>query len=196
MMPKVYIPKKVRKKSRGGTRPGWGYLFTGLALGLGIGLVAYLYHTRVKQPVPVQATTETPAAKTPQKKQGAQKNQKASQEPAKSQFDFYTLLPEMEVVVPEPDDSAGSSQHPAKTEKDVGYILQTGSFRTFDEADGFKANLALIGVEAGIQTVTIDGENTWYRVRIGPYTDLNRLKQVRMRLKQNNIDYIVLKIKS
>jgi len=188
-MPKVYIPRKVRKKRRGGIPPGWGYLFTGLAIGLGIGLVAYLHQTRVKQLVPVQATSEKQAVRTPQKKQDA------TQKPAKSQFDFYTLLPEMEVVVPELEDTPDASQHLAKIEKDAGYILQTGSFRSFDEADGLKANLALIGIEANIQTVAINGENTWYRVRIGPYTDLNRLKQIRMRLKQNNIDFIVLKIK-
>lgn len=189
IMPKVYIPRKVRKKRRGGIPPGWGYLFTGLAIGLGIGLVAYLHQTRVKQLVPVQATSEKQAVRTPQKKQDA------TQKPAKSQFDFYTLLPEMEVVVPELEDTPDASQHLAKIEKDAGYILQTGSFRSFDEADGLKANLALIGIEANIQTVAINGENTWYRVRIGPYTDLNRLKQIRTRLKQNNIDFIVLKIK-
>jgi len=188
-MPRVYKPKGARKK--GHQLPqGWGHLLIGLVIGLGIGLVAYIYQTRFHQSVSAQAVTEQKAAKAPQKKL-----QETPSKPAKSQFDFYTLLPEMEVIIPEIDESSSSSRRLAKLNKPESYVIQTGSFRRFDEADSLKANLALIGIEAKIQTVAINGEDTWYRVRIGPYSDFNQLRQVRTRLKQNDIEFIVLKMK-
>lgn len=187
-MANVYKPKNARKKNHR-LPPGWGYLIVGLVIGLGIGLAAYLFQTRFNQPVPTQAVSEPPATKKPQKKQDT------PQKPEKSLFDFYTLLPEMEVVIPETDEPSNSGQHPAKTDTPEAYVLQTGSFRRFDEADGLKANLALIGISANIQTVAINGEDTWYRVRIGPYKDFNQLRQVRTRLKQNDIEFIVLKMR-
>jgi len=190
-MPKVYKPKKSRKTKKKSRRlpPGWGYLVIGLVTGLGIGFTAYLIQTRVNQHIPAeQAVIESPAAKKPQK------NQESRQAPPKSQFDFYTLLPEMEVVIPEIDELSSSNQR-SRTDKKEVYILQAGSFRRFDEADSLKANLALIGIEANIQTVAINGEDTWYRVRIGPYKDFSQLRQARARLRHNDIEYIVLKMK-
>ena len=168
--------------------PAWIYLVIGLLVGLGIGLVAYLYKTGYDQPAPSQARTDPPVMQKPPSKP------EKPQQPAKSRYDFYTLLPEMEVIIPEIDE-LGSSDQGVKTDKTETYVLQAGSFRRFDEADGLKANLALFGIKANIQTVAVNGKDTWYRVRIGPYNDLRRLKQVRSRLKQNNVDYIVLKMK-
>ena len=71
------------------------------------------------------------------------------------------------------------------------YILQAGSFQRLEEADSLKASLALLGVEANIQTVTVD-RNTWHRVRVGPYDNLAKLKRVRGRLTRNQIDTVTL----
>jgi cell division protein FtsN len=67
------------------------------------------------------------------------------------------------------------------------YILQAGSFRRAEEADTLKANLALLGVEADIQKVTVDN-NTWHRVRIGPYANLDELNRMREKLARNRIE--------
>ncbi len=168
--------------------PAWGYLVIGLLVGLGIGLVAYLYKTGLDRPAPPGTMIKPPEVEKPQS------NPDKPQQQTKSQYDFYTLLPEMEVVIPEIDELGGSNQG-VKAGTSETYVLQAGSFRRFDEADGLKANLALIGIKAIIQTVAVNGENTWYRVRIGPYNNIGQLRQVRSRLKQNNIDYIVLKMK-
>jgi cell division protein FtsN len=74
-------------------------------------------------------------------------------------------------------------------------VLQVGSFRDLSEADRQKATLALIGLEADIQTVSIDGEETWHRVRLGPYQSLDALNEARGRLYENHIDTIVYKLK-
>ena len=73
--------------------------------------------------------------------------------------------------------------------------MQAGSFGSFEEADHLKASLVLLGIEATIQTVTVN-KDTWHRVHIGPYKELTELNEVRARLKQTHIDAVLLKIKT
>ena len=119
---------------------------------------------------------------------------------SKPKFEFYTMLPEMEVTVPEseiePPPVAAEEPREEVPEADQSYVLQVGSFRQLEEADRQKATLALLGLEADIQTVSIDGDETWHRVRLGPYKSLDALTQARGQLYENQIDAIVLKLKN
>ena len=103
-------------------------------------------------------------------------------------FDFYTILPNQEVVVPdpEPDDKK------AKPVPEGVYYLQVGSFRNLDDANGRRARVILLGTEASIQSVIID-RDTWHRVRVGPYKDLARLREVRQRLRDNKIETLLVR---
>jgi cell division protein FtsN len=47
-------------------------------------------------------------------------------------------------------------------------FLQLGSFQNENEADNLKAKLALLGVEAKIQSVSIPDKGMVHRVRVGP----------------------------
>ena len=108
-----------------------------------------------------------------------------------------TLLPELEVVIPDGDYTVkeqGAAERTAPVTQPGSYILQAGSFRKFEEADKMKANLALLGVQASIQRVDVNNE-TWHRVRIGPYSDLKQLEGVRARLRENSVETIVVKAK-
>ena len=111
-------------------------------------------------------------------------------ESPKAKFDFYQLLPEMEVAVEEAEITAvapvAKSTEPAAP-LDGRYVIQVASFRQLADADGVKASLALIGLEGEIQTVLINGE-TWHRVRLGPYTELAGLNDARSRLYDNNFE--------
>ena len=133
--------------------------------------------------------------------------------PPKPKFEFYTLLPEQEVVVsdeelptppgPVPAESAGTAgtQAPAspvaedETGADKGpalesghYILQVASFRSVTDADGLKAKLTLLGFRPVVQTVAIDSDDEWHRVRIGPYADRDSLEAARIRLRTDGYD--------
>jgi cell division protein FtsN len=44
-----------------------------------------------------------------------------------------------------------------------------------------------------VQKVTVDAD-TWHRVRIGPITDLNQLNRLRTRLRQADIDALVIRV--
>ncbi len=128
----------------------------------------------------------------------------------KPTFEFYTILPEMEVVIPdeelmapEPSDSGtGAATATARVEtpqpalaEGTAYILQMGSFRRFEDADRMKAKLALIGIEAEIQKVSINNRDTYHRVRSGPYRSQSQLNAVRQLARENNITPLVIKLK-
>lgn len=120
----------------------------------------------------------------------------------KPKFDFYTILPELEVVIPDHElvskDKNQATQTTRDTEKNgtTRYVLQAGSFRNLEQADRLKARLALYGIEASIQTVKINNNDTWHRVRVGPLTDLATLNKTRKRLHDNGIATMVVKEKS
>ena len=124
----------------------------------------------------------------------------------KPRFDFYTILPELEVVIPDHDllgkddgntVSTNRADSPTtRSDSNLRYMIQAGSFRNPAQADRLKAQLALHGVEATIQTVTINDNDTWHRVRIGPISDINKLNRTRKRLHDNGIATIVVKEKS
>ncbi|HTE15277.1 MAG TPA: SPOR domain-containing protein [Burkholderiales bacterium] len=75
------------------------------------------------------------------------------------------------------------------------FFLQTGSFQSAPEADNLKARLALLGLEAAIQTRTLPDKGTWHRVRVGPYSDMDELNRVRSVLQQNNIEVALVKVR-
>ena len=122
------------------------------------------------------------------------------EEPAKNTdgdrttFDFYKMLPKFEVVIPEQDKDVRRSGEVSTIEKPGAYVLQVGSFQTEKDADRLRGELALLGIEADIQTVTIDGDQTWHRVRIGPVKSLERLNELRQRLADNEMQALVIKV--
>ena len=73
--------------------------------------------------------------------------------------------------------------------------MQVASFKTLEDADRLKASLALVGLVASIQTVSVNGEVTYFRVRVGPYTDVGRLNEARTRLREQNFEPLVLKVR-
>ncbi len=181
-------------RSRKSTAPGWVWMLGGLVVGL---FIAFLYYLQQRGGEPVEglelpkfssftlpgATTDTravrkePTPKAPVKKEGIN-------------FDFYSILPEQEVVIPESE----LNREAAASEK-ASYYLQVGSFKSDEDAQARMAELFLLNLTPSIQKVTVDGGNTWHRVRVGPYTDRRELDKIRRRLQDNGIDFFVLREK-
>ena len=183
--------KKVQRRrgaSRGRkkTAPAYLWFLSGLVAGLGISAFlffkGYFPEQAASQPVP--DPTSEPAEELIDEPEGI-----ASESNAR-RYDFFTVLPEMEVVVPEQE---LSREVPALTEDGVGsYILQVASFRNADDAEQMKARLALLGNVASIQVVTVN-EATWHRVRIGPVEGARRADEIRRSLQDNGIDTLIMK---
>ena len=109
-------------------------------------------------------------------------------------FDFYKILPNMEVNVSEYETGDETPIVETDTDLPTAYILQVGSFKKFEAADEVKAKLALLGVNADIQRVVINGQDVYHRVRVGPYKNNTNLEEVQQRLISNNLDFKVLKL--
>ena len=112
----------------------------------------------------------------------------------KPHFDFYTLLPESELIVSENKPAADPEVVPAAPEN-AQYLLQAGSFQTHVEADRHRAQLLLLGMDAHIEKVTVRGNETWHRVQVGPYGDRTSLSSARGRLLDQGIDTLIIQQK-
>jgi cell division protein FtsN len=109
-------------------------------------------------------------------------------------YDFYQMLPNFEVVVPEKDkDVKRDLPAAAKVERPGVYVLQAGSYRNEADADRVRAQLALQGVDARVQRVAVDAD-VWHRVRIGPISNLEELNKVRRQLRAAEVDALVIRV--
>ena len=177
--------KKPGKRNQG--TPAWMWLMTGVLMGLG--LAYYLWSKGfIPQPQVDAIVTEESAPAD------AEEVAPATGEPKKSRYDFFTVLPEMEVIVPEQELSKKSQPGDTATvpADSDSYLLQVGSFREKTDAEQMKARLALLGITTRIQTVTVNGA-TWHRVRVGPVSGARRADEMRKQLTDNGIDSLVMK---
>jgi len=186
-------PKPKGKKPK--PTPGWVWMLGGLFIGLFVALLVYLKDDLLEgkggastAPAPVVDKGQ-PVSKQPVVKK---KSVKPSKENKKPRFDFYNLLPEMEVFIP-PQELAAERER--KSEESITYYLQVGSFRNFADADRLRARLALSNIESHIQRVTINESQTWHRVRVGPFQSARKADKIRNRLRAQSFDPIVLKVK-
>ncbi|MDQ2076521.1 SPOR domain-containing protein [Marinimicrobium sp. ABcell2] len=119
---------------------------------------------------------------------------------SKPRFDFYKLLKESEVIVPatEPEPQqreAAPEQQTAepRLQDREEFILQVGSFRRNDEADRLRAQLLLLNLEAYTEQVTLNNDQIWHRVLVGPFNNQSRLASARATLVSNEYNALVLK---
>lgn len=72
------------------------------------------------------------------------------------------------------------------------YFLQVGAFREQTEAESAKARLALMGFEAKISERQAD-TGSLYRVRIGPFNQLETMNRIRGKLSDNGVNAAVVR---
>ena len=73
------------------------------------------------------------------------------------------------------------------------YYLQAGAFLERADAENAKAKLALMGLSASIAERKTDN-GTLYRVRLGPFGNLETMNRVRSRLSDNGVDVAVVRV--
>jgi cell division protein FtsN len=195
---------KRSKRQRGATKglPGWAMLTIGLIIGLFVAFLVYLDDLEQTS----DATARAPAGE--QSKPADVTDEDAADEDG-PRFEFYSILPELEVVVPDfgqggtaeddttvpaPEEDAEPADS-APEEADRRYFLQAGSFRKAEQADRLKAEIALLGLDVAIQDVQLNGDR-WHRVRVGPFSQREALQSAQQRLRANEIDYLVMREKA
>ena len=196
--------------------PGWVWLACGLLLG---GFVVFLMQLQPgRDGIQREEKTQASASKT--RPQNAEAQPRKS-EPPKPKYDFYTLLPESEVIVP-PDaltaqPPAAKTVTPAEAAKidaeraeallngktpppapvvataplTTEFFLQAGSFRKREDADKVRAQIILLGQSVQVESGTVR-EETWHRVLVGPFANREQLAQAQKALAANGFGNLLL----
>lgn len=177
----------------------WLWLLAGTAMGIAISVVAVFKLFPVVYPkIAHLESAPNVAEKT------APKQEEKARTP---HFDFYSLLPEIEVVVPQTADAApqvaqttNETLKPETVETtanttDAGFRLQLGSFRKYEDADRLKAQMALTGIQVEIEAVTLAPNDTWYRVRSAAYANRESAESVRAQLQAQSIQSLLVEEK-
>ena len=230
-MARDYKNRAQQRKKPAAVSP-WVGIIGGLLIGLFVAFLVFIkMQAEPEQPGYAQETLAPPAETVQQDVRDVHKDSKDTiPPPPKPIFNFYTLLPEMEVVIPEEEISQGLKQPappvppvkkaaPVETAKPAvaaklpkpvapavtttakqakpptgSYYLQVGSFKNGVQAERFRAELALQGMQTNIQTVTINNKDTYHRVRVGPFYSFEALDKTRQKLKKKGLESTPIKI--
>ena len=197
---------KPRKRSNASRRTSGGGTLIGLFVGLVIGVLAaagvvwYIHKT----PAPFSNRMQPATPSTPQQQQQTGTPQTPLALPGKPgdpipqpsdkpRFDFYKILPgtaEEAKTAEKPTETKSGNEKEATLAEAL--YLQTGSFQNAGDADGQKARLAMMGVEASVQQVMLH-DKVWYRVRLGPFRKMDEVSNMRAVLAGQGIEANVVK---
>ncbi len=114
------------------------------------------------------------------------------EEASELKFDFYTLLKNTEIIVPNNESADNQNIEP---EENFSYLLQAGSFKNASDAEALRVKLLLLNLSASVETVKIGNGEKWHRVLVGPFTDSSSMAYARAKLAENEIDIVLLKRK-
>ena len=202
--------------------PGWGYEVIGVAVGaiLMVLVMRGSLFTSLRAPTGPQANPQATAQRGSEP--GVLEPAAGDSAPKKPQYDFYSVLSEKEVRIPdaeisaqaraEQQQTAAPAPTPPATTPGVavqsvtaapaealassaggsGYLLQVGAFPDPAAAEAQKAKLALQGFVANVQTVDVGGQ-TYHRVRLGPFRSATDLEATKQKLAAAGIPAIALK---
>ena len=165
-------------------------MIVGIALGVTIaGFVAW-YMTQknpasFKEPPVARDAAKPlpPSAATPPAPRAPVANQT-------QEFEFYRVLPDKadgktpRTTSPAVKPSTAPSVKPGDS---IPYLVQAGSFQDAADAEKLKAKLALVGLEASVQSVDLPGKGVWHRVRLGPFQGLSAANETIANLKLNGV---------
>lgn len=168
----------------GGTFVG---VVIGLVIGLAIAIGIALYITRAQTPFAFRSDSQA-SAPTAQSASDADPNAALfARKPAASAADAN---PQSSPTSSSADPIGDIARNAARD--DGSYLLQTGAFKSSDEAQQQKAKLTLAGFDAQISPRDV-GDTRFYRVRIGPFAKADEMSKARDRLSALGIDATVIR---
>ena len=179
--------RKAGRRKHDSRLPGWLYMFFGLCIGLAVAAGIYVSDrrdgitiTKPKQPraARVEAAVEQPA----------------EERENEVEFDFYDMLPNLDIPIFEDRKPAiQPAQRQAPVEKPGIYILQAGSFSKLSDAQRQEANIALLGIRAEVKKGEANGR-TVYRVYTRPIDTPDSVNQMQKRLNDAGIDTLAKRV--
>ena len=193
-MPRDYKNSST-KKAKGREKPlgSWLSFISGLALGLLVAFVVYIWRDEVPDVNGKGILSKAEEIIFEEGPKNTEFSDITIDDTPTPKFDFYNILPEVEVKVP--DWQLERSENNASEGLASGtYVMQVGAFKELKDADRAKAQLALNGMHAKIHRVVINGQDVWYRVHLGPFREADEIQAMRRKLIESKRDFIVLKI--
>ena len=193
-MPADYKSYSSKKKNKGKSKDKknlwlWLSIAVGIIAIVLIVLVSINKNQPLKKPVKKILHKSAVAAKKVQKEV-----QNKLTQPQEVKFEFYNLLPKEKVTVPgnNTPNTPVNKQPPVSQAR---YLLQVASLKKFPDADTMKAQLIMKGFAAQVKKITVKG-NTWFRVQIGPFVSMDAALDAQNKLRKDNHDAIIRKIKA
>ncbi|GAB2714513.1 SPOR domain-containing protein [Halomonas garicola] len=198
--------------------PGWFWALGGVIAGF-----FFAQHLNGTAPWQEDAPPSDDIASEQRDGKGAEGESQAEDDDGMPTFEFYTLLPESEVIAPggavpsrvtppEPsasDDEGGdpiaqviaaksrSDEEPAADREaptEPGhYMLQAASFREVADANELRSRLQNLSLLAKISEVKASGV-TWHRVQVGPYEDTRELTRARDLMSTQGIEPLLIQL--
>lgn len=95
-------------------------------------------------------------------------------------------------ATPKPTPAPAASPDAAGSAPATRYILQAGAFGASGDAETTKAKIALLGLNARVESAQIDGK-TVYRVRMGPYGSASELADAKAKLASGGLPAMAVK---
>ena len=177
------------KASAGRGIPPWLWLVSGLVIGI---FVAFLFQLEPGRESVKRDTTQP---------KPVQQRQPAKPPETQPRYDFYTLLPESEQLVPESSVPKQAPPAPPKKEDvkpqdSTRFFLQAGSFRKRTDADRVRAQILLLGLDVKLEDAKLGDGETWYRVQVGPFQDRSSVNEAQKTLAGNGYDNLLLQQRS
>lgn len=172
-------------------------LFIGYVLGLVSAIGVWIYIHQAPSPFilndkpKVNATAKNSKNGTLKEEQVSNSKQKSTKTTnEKPRFEFYNMLPGNEEPVTEKQFKKAAKQ-PSLKDK---YYLQAGSFQDTEDAENLKAKIAMLGMEAYVQSADLSEKGMWHRVRVGPFTKIDAINKARSSLLQSGIKANLIKV--
>lgn len=154
------------------------------AVGGFIGFIVYLNSLPTSSPA-----QPVPQSQSPATGQGIKSTTTSKQDEKKPGFRFYEMLPESEVVPQKVEEYT-----PGPVKKDFDYLVQSGSFRSKEDAERQRAQIAFQGLRANVQRIDLDSGSVWYRVNVGPFSSRSQMNSAIDKLVSINIQPLIRKI--
>ena len=175
-----------------------------LLLATGAGTALWVAKTTQKTENTVQAPEPEPETTTDEQQatEETKKEQEEEEPTEEQQFDFYTVLPQMEVPIidarppgqKEPEQPKDKpSELPEITASGNSYFLQIGSFQDEQAAMELRDRINTMKLKSSIQKVRLMNSGVWYRVNVGPFARLAASDKARQVLDNHGIRYTLMK---
>jgi len=97
-------------------------------------------------------------------------------------------------AAPTPAATPATATAAASQDSQARYILQAGAFGASGDAEAVKARIALLGLNARVESAAINGK-TVYRVRMGPYGTATELAAAKAKLANGGLPAMAIKAK-